>query len=1115
MRTVLVSTIGAFLFLLAACGEEGVSGKDSLVKVSDVEPGDLCAEGGIKIESGLDENRNGTLDPEEVKTWQVICNGASGAGCTVTEEGATKIISCDDGSSVTVRDGEDGEGCTVADNHDGTHTISCGGVEIVVSDGADGSNGHDSLIVIEEAPEGTCPNGGQKVTVGIDLDGDGTLDAEEVTTTKYVCDGANGHDSLVTVDPVTPGSDCAAGGYEIKSGVDTDDDGALDMNEVLSDVFVCNGENGADGHHALTEIVPLGAGEGGCAAGGYLFRMGVDDNGNGVLDAGEYDEATVCNGEKGEPGEDGVCAGNNPPVIEDIVLDPPDGMGGTYKIDVPYSLVVTANDDDGDPLSYQIVGGYASIEPGVVPGTFTVTPRAEGGPFSFAVIVNDGCQVTMGDFVIEEVSSDGSAPRFDDQNLYFSDLSDNGFRVSWFPASDNWTAQEDLEYKVVYAFTLDEIDTIEEIEAGNGTVAADWTKNLTTILLSGLEQGVTYWVVVLVRDGYHLISMYNPGSQLVPDTVPPASSAQVVISNIADEGFDIAWDPASDNLTPDDLLEYRVVVSSDPTTIDTAQEVADLLSGDVLVDWQTMTFSTSASGLLSGVKYYVAVVVRDAEGNMLLYPLASVVTSGDTTPPEPVSNVYAIPLDQRVVFRWDDPDPSDLTLDHVEITWTPNAPAEPVVVPFGAIVRAVDGLTNGTEYTFSITVVDHTGNRSSEETITVTPADPGMAWAITGSNYAETRLYRLNPSTAQMTLIGDTGLTHGTGLAIHPETGALYLVTSAQLYTLDGDDATATLIGDIGSDLQNVPDLAFAANGILYGWSESEDDLVVFDLTTGDATWVGDSNVSTWSTGLAFDTSGTLWVKPGNELWTVDTGTGMGTFVAYIDWPGAALIPDDPYDEMRNVLDFSPLTDVGFSVVRTDTTSYLIAFTLDDLVAIPVGDLTGKNVSAVEFQHPYVPFDQQFSGIKRNLPQALLTDWTVCYTDTYQNTGTSLNDILTTCSGSNLMLACRPVGSSLLTLAAWAMRTDVTFDTGADATTVHNANGVDWYFNDGWSWGFAPEGVGVNKNPCDDNDGVLGQQESRLCWHTSGGAIDSGYRCGDNDLNGDSGWERVILQANF
>jgi hypothetical protein len=370
-----------------------------------------------------------------------------------------------------------------------------------------------------------------------------------------------------------------------------------------------------------------------------------------------------------------------------------------------------------------------------------------------------------------------------------------------------------------------------------------------------------------------------------------------------------------------------------------------------------------------------------------------------------------------------------------------------------------------------------------------------------------------------MTLIGDTGVTHGTGLAIHPDSGVIYLATDAQIYTLDGSDATPTLIGDIGSDLQYIPDLAFAANGTLYGWSENEDDPVTFDLATGDATSLGDSGVDTWGTGLAFDTDGTLWVKPGNELHQIDLENGAGTYVADINTPVITEGGSD-YSELRNALDFTQ-TGVGFSVIRTDTTTYLLAFTLGDRVAIVIGDLGVKNVNTVEFTHPYVaaaPVDPLFSGIQRYVPLADLTDWAICHTSSYDG-GNALSDILTACDGENLMLACRKAGSSILTLAAWAPRADVTFDTGADATTTHNANGVDWYYNGSQSWGFLPAGATANKDSCDGGDTIDGDwnyftDPYRMCWHTSGGSTSGGWRCGT--LTGNNGmdnaqWEQVVL----
>ncbi|HNT27832.1 MAG TPA: hypothetical protein PKH10_06620 [bacterium] len=305
-----VILFGLMLFFAAACDEDGLAGKNSLVKLSEEPAGGACPQGGTKVESGLDLDGDGELDLDEVRNVQYFCRDA---GCTITDNGdGTKTIACDGDSSVTVKDGADGAGCAMTDNEDGTYTITCDGVSVIVSD-ASGDGAHKTLIVLEEAPGDTCPNGGQKVTVGIDRDDDGTLDTDEVTSTRYLCNGADGHDSLTTIDPLTPGEDCPAGGHLIRNGVDTDDDGTLDAGEVVSEVAVCNG---ADGNGAMTEVSPLDPGEGGCAAGGYLFRTGVDANGNGALDTGEYDEVAVCHGEKGDPGEDGVCAGNHPPLID-------------------------------------------------------------------------------------------------------------------------------------------------------------------------------------------------------------------------------------------------------------------------------------------------------------------------------------------------------------------------------------------------------------------------------------------------------------------------------------------------------------------------------------------------------------------------------------------------------------------------------------------------------------------------------------------------------------------------------------------------------------------------------------------------------------------------------
>jgi hypothetical protein len=58
--------------------------------------------------------------------------------------------------------------------------------------GANGTNGLNSLIRTTAEPAGTnCTNGGTKIETGMDANGNGVLDAEEVDQTEYVCNGIN------------------------------------------------------------------------------------------------------------------------------------------------------------------------------------------------------------------------------------------------------------------------------------------------------------------------------------------------------------------------------------------------------------------------------------------------------------------------------------------------------------------------------------------------------------------------------------------------------------------------------------------------------------------------------------------------------------------------------------------------------------------------------------------------------------------------------------------------------------------------------------------------------------------------------------------------------------
>ncbi|MBL9013832.1 MAG: hypothetical protein JNL83_06640 [Myxococcales bacterium] len=87
----------------------------------------------------------------------------------------------------------------------------------------------------DEAAGANCPSGGVKITTGPDDNGNGSLDADEVAQTKYVC----GNRTLTDVVAEAPGTNCPAGGVKISQGADTNGDGTLQTGEATSTQYIC------------------------------------------------------------------------------------------------------------------------------------------------------------------------------------------------------------------------------------------------------------------------------------------------------------------------------------------------------------------------------------------------------------------------------------------------------------------------------------------------------------------------------------------------------------------------------------------------------------------------------------------------------------------------------------------------------------------------------------------------------------------------------------------------------------------------------------------------------------------------------------------------------------
>jgi hypothetical protein len=122
-------------------------------------------------------------------------------------------------------------------------TISIIVVLTLVACEKEGLNGFTSLIDIQTEPVGeNCNSGGLKIISGIDLNNSGILDMDEIDETKYICNGESGSDGILTLMNILPepaGENCSNGGYKIISGSDMNQNSNLDETEIQNTEYLC------------------------------------------------------------------------------------------------------------------------------------------------------------------------------------------------------------------------------------------------------------------------------------------------------------------------------------------------------------------------------------------------------------------------------------------------------------------------------------------------------------------------------------------------------------------------------------------------------------------------------------------------------------------------------------------------------------------------------------------------------------------------------------------------------------------------------------------------------------------------------------------------------------
>ncbi len=231
-------TVAAICLLLVACnGEEGTIGEpglNSLLVSIEESAGTNCVNGGLRIVSGLDMNNNGTLETNEITMTEFACNGLDAETTLTSFVNIPSGMTCENGG-IQLNMGIDGNGNAILDESEIRSTVSL-------------CNGNSGTTIVTRltnlANAESCGLGGVRIEWGVDTNGNGELDSEEITNSSTICNGEQGNKSLVTITNNGTLENCFQGGVVIQSGVDANGDNSLQEEEIEITRTVCNGIDG-------------------------------------------------------------------------------------------------------------------------------------------------------------------------------------------------------------------------------------------------------------------------------------------------------------------------------------------------------------------------------------------------------------------------------------------------------------------------------------------------------------------------------------------------------------------------------------------------------------------------------------------------------------------------------------------------------------------------------------------------------------------------------------------------------------------------------------------------------------------------------------------------------
>jgi chitodextrinase len=308
--------------------------------------------------------------------------------------------------------------------------------------------------------------------------------------------------------------------------------------------------------------------------------------------------------------------------------------------------------------------------------------------------------------------------------LSASNLSATQVGISWQKATDNLTAQADLDY-LVYFSTSPNLASVFDIES-NGTASGEYTKNIATKTVTGLSGSTLYYFNVIVKDAPGNKSAYSMLTQSTLDGVAPTpgNSGLLTATNVGATTTTINWTKATDDFSSQSALQYLAYYSLE-NNLDTVVNIET--NGTAFDTWVTDISSVQIFPIASSTHYYFNVIVKDEAGNKAAYTTVNATTLDVTSPTPGNSGVISVLSSPTSVYlSWmvaTDDISGASTLQYLayyslnsNMTSISDIETNGVAVGEYALDignKNITGLTSSTDYYFNVIVKDESGNKAA------------------------------------------------------------------------------------------------------------------------------------------------------------------------------------------------------------------------------------------------------------------------------------------------------------------------------------------------------------------------------------------------------------------